>query len=169
MNLDPEMKHRADSTLIALRRILRALDSNDRAIARSSGLSNAQMLVLHALADTGHEMPRDIARRLGVSQATVTALIDRLEARGLVRRERRQADRRMVWVILTDAGRALLDAAPDPLHDRFIRRFDALPDWEQAMLVAVAERLGGLFDAEDVDPLPVMEDVGAEATPRKAG
>ncbi len=152
------MKSRADPTLIALRRILRALDSNDRAIARSSGLSNAQMLVLHALADTGHEMPRDIARRLGVSQATVTALIDRLEARGLVRRERRQADRRMVWVILTEPGRALLDAAPDPLHDRFIRRFDALDDWEQAMLMAATERMGKLFDAEEVEPLPVPDD-----------
>ncbi len=152
------MKSRADETLIALRRILRAISTNDRAIARHSGLTNAQMLVLHALVDTGHELPRDIARRLGVSQATVTAQIDRLEARGFVRRERRQADRRMVWVILTDAGRAQLDAAPDPLHDRFIRRFDALADWEQAMLMAATERMGQLFDARDVEPLLEQDD-----------
>lgn len=152
------MKSRADETLIALRRVLRALDTNDRAIARASGLTNAQMLVLHALSDTGHEMPRDIARRLGVSQATVSALIDRLEARALVRRERRQADRRMVWVILTDAGRAQLDAAPDPLHDRFIRRFEGLADWEQALLMAATERLGHLFDAEALEPLPVQDE-----------
>ena len=151
------MKNRADSTLIALRRVLRAIETNDRAIARSSGLSNAQMLVLHALADEGQEMPRDIARRLGVSQATVSALIDRLEARALVRRERRQSDRRMVWVILTDAGRALLAASPDPLHDRFIRGFDTLADWEQAMLVAATERIGQLFGASGIDPLPEVE------------
>lgn len=148
------MKTRADSTLIALRRVLRALDTNARAIARASGLTHAQMLVLHALSEAGQEMPRDIARRLGVSQATVSTLIDRMEARGLVRRARRAADRRMVWVILTDEGRRVLDAAPDPLHDMFIRRFEALPDWEQAMLMATTERLGHLFDAATMEPLP---------------
>lgn len=154
------MKSRADATLIALRRILRATESNARAIARASGLTNAQMLVLHTLSDSGQEMPKDIARRLGVSQATVTALVDRMEARGLVRRARREADRRMVWVILTDKGRQVLRDAPDPLHEAFIRRFEALPDWEQAMLMAGAERLGALFDAEAVEPLPVTEEPG---------
>lgn len=154
------MKSRADATLIALRRILRATESNARAIARASGLTNAQMLVLHTLSGSGQEMPKDIARRLGVSQATVTALVDRMEARGLVRRARREADRRMVWVILTDIGRQVLQDAPDPLHEAFIRRFESLPDWEQAMLMAGAERLGALFDAETVEPLPVPEEPG---------
>ncbi len=157
------MTERVDATLIALRRVLRAIEGNARAIARASGLTSAQMLVLHALADNGQEMPRDIARRLGVSQATVTTQIDRLEAHGLVRRERRQADRRMVWVILTAAGRQLLADTPDPLYARFAGRFAALDDWEQAMLLAGAERLAKMFDAEGVEPLPAGED-----PPRKA-
>jgi len=123
------MTERADATLIALRRVLQAIEGNARAIARTSGLTTAQMLVLHALAEQGHEQPRDIARRLGVSQATVTTQIDRLEARGLVRRERRRIDRRMVWVILTDEGRRVLAETPDPLHARFAERFAALADW----------------------------------------
>jgi DNA-binding MarR family transcriptional regulator len=153
---------RSDATLIALRRVLRALEVNARAMARASGLTHAQMLVLHTLARSGQEMPKDIARRLGVSQATITTQIDRLEQRGLVRRERRQADRRMVWVILTDAGRALLAATPDPLHGSFSARFATLADWEQAMLLAGVERLAMLFDAEAVEPLPAPE----EAAPR---
>ncbi len=152
------MTGRADATLIALRRILRALETNARAMARASGLTHAQMLVLHAISDSGQEMPKDIARKLGVSQATVTTQIDRLELRGLVRRERRQADRRMVWVILTEPGRALLDAAPDPLYGRFSAKFAALADWEQAMLLASVERLANLFDAEAVEPLPAHEE-----------
>ena len=152
------MAERVDATLIALRRVLRAIEGNARAIARASGLTPAQMLVLHALAENGQEMPRDIARRLGVSQATVTTQIDRLEARGLVRRERRLADRRMVWVILTAAGRQLLADTPDPLYGRFAARFAALDDWEQALLMASAERLAKLFDAEAVEPLPAGEE-----------
>ncbi len=157
------MAERVDGTLIALRRVLRAIDGNARAIARASGLTPAQMLVLHALAERGQELPRDIARKLGVSQATVTTQIDRLEARGLVRRERGQADRRMVWVILTDAGRRVLAEAPDPLYGRFAERFARLADWEQAMLLASAERLARMFDAEGVEPLPELEEA-----PRRA-
>lgn len=154
---------RVDATLIALRRVLRAIEGNARAIARASGLTHAQMLVLYTLAENGQEMPRDIARRLGVSQATVTTQIDRLEARGLVRRERRQADRRMVWVILTAAGRQLLADVPDPLYGRFAARFADLPDWEQGLLMASAERLATLFDAERVEPLPAAEEPGKPA------
>ena len=152
------MAERVDATLIALRRVLRAIEGNARAIARTSGLTHAQMLVLHALSGSGQELPSDIARRLGVSQATVTTQIDRLEARGLIRRERRQADRRTVWVILTDAGRQLLADTPDPLYGRFAARFDALPDWEQAMLMAASERLAKLFDADTLEPLPAGDD-----------
>lgn len=139
---------------------MHALDENARAMARASGLTQAQLLVLHTLVKNGQEMPRDIARLLGVGQATITIQIDKLEARGLVRRERRQADRRAIWVILTDTGRALLDQTPDFLQERFAGRFRTLEPWEQAMLLAVTERLSSLFDAEDTAPFPQPEEAG---------
>ncbi len=151
------MVERSSDTLIALRRILHALETNERAMARASKLTQAQLLVLHSLRRNGQEMPRDIARALGVGQATVSVQIDRLAARGLVRRERRQADRRAVWVILTDAGRELIEKTPDPLQDRFTQRFHQLEPWEQAMLLAASERLSALFDAENTAPFPAAE------------
>lgn len=153
------MTERSSDTLIALRRIMHALETNARAMAKASNLTQAQLLVLHTLSRNGQEMPRDIARMLGVGQATISLQIDRLEARGLVRRARRHSDRRAIWVILTDTGRALLDQTPDPLHDRFSRRFEHLPGWEQAMLLAVSERLASLFDAEDATPFPATEEL----------
>ena len=153
------MANRSSETLIALRRIVHALETNARAMAKASSLTQAQLLVLHTLSRNGQEMPRDIARTLGVGQATISLQIDRLEARGLVRRERRQADRRAIWVILTEAGRALIDQAPDPLHERFTRRFETLPAWEQSMLLATSERLASLFDAEDTTPFPAGEEL----------
>lgn len=145
---------RSSETLIALRRIVHALEANARSMARASGLTQAQLLVLLEVARKGHEMPRDIARALGVGQATVTLQIDKLEARGLVRRERREADRRAVWIILTDAGRALLEQIPDPLHQRFSERFNDLASWEQTLILSVTERLGVLFDAEEAPSFP---------------
>lgn len=148
---------RSSETLIALRRVVHALEVNDRAMARASGLTQAQLLVLLQVAKTGQQMPRDIARALGVGQATISIQIDRLETRGLLRRERRQADRRAIWVILTETGRALLDQIPDPLHQRFTQRFETLPPWEQTLILSVTQRLGALFDAEDAPAFPSTE------------
>ncbi len=159
--LDDRVIDRSDETLIALRRIVHALEANARAMARASNLTQAQLLVLHTLSRNGHEMPRDIARALGVGQATISTQIDKLEARGLVRRERRQQDRRAIWVFLTEKGRAILDQTPDPLHERFSARFATLAPWEQTLLLSVTQRLGSLFDAEATMPFPQGDDIGA--------
>ena len=160
------MQDRSSETLIALRRVMHAIEENARAMARASGLTQAQLLVLHTLVQNGQEMPRDIARQLGVGQATITLQIDKLEARGLVRRERRQADRRAIWVILTEAGRDLLERTPDFLQERFAGRFRQLEPWEQAMLLAMTERLSSLFDAEDTAPFPQPDEAVVPGGPR---
>ncbi|MCH8465522.1 MAG: MarR family transcriptional regulator [Roseinatronobacter sp.] len=157
------MIDRSSETLIALRRVVHALESNAREMARVSGLTQGQLLVLLQIAQAGQGMPRDIARALGVGQATITIQIDKLEARGLVRRERMQADRRAIWVILTQAGRDLLDHIPDPLHQRFTERFATLAPWEQTLLLSMTQRLGALFDAEDAPAFPQAEGTRAEA------
>lgn len=151
------MIDRSSETLIALRRIVNALEANARSMARASNLTQAQLLVLLEIARNGQEMPRDIARALGVGQATITLQIDKLEARGLVRRERRLADRRAIWVILTDTGQALLDQIPDPLHQRFTEQFQTLAPWEQTMILSATQRLGALFDAENAPAFPHVE------------
>lgn len=157
---------RSHDTLIALRRILRATEQHGRAVARDSGLTPVQLRVLGVL-DQGHRVtPKSVAQQLGVSQATVSALLDRLEAKGLVLRQRSHGDRRQTDLILTDAGRARLSAAPDPLQDQFVNRFERLPEWEQAMIVAAVERVAHLLDAAGIDAAPVLDagDLGRPAS-----
>ena len=94
------------------------------------------------------------------SQATVTSLVDRLVDRGFVVRSRGEKDRRQVWVSITELGKSMLSSAPDMMQDRFQDRFGALPDWEQAMIVAMLERLTGLLNADSIDAAPLI-DAGA--------
>jgi DNA-binding MarR family transcriptional regulator len=61
----------------------------------------------------------DVARRLMVTPAVVTGLIDRLEKRGYVRRVSSSGDRRRVNLALTDEGRAAADRAQRMLTDEF--------------------------------------------------
>jgi DNA-binding MarR family transcriptional regulator len=97
---------------------------------------------------------------MGITQATTTSLLHKLEARDLVRRQRGDSDRRQVWLSLTAEGREKLAAAPDGLQEIFKERFENLESWEQAMLVAALERVVALLDAEALDAAPVL-DVGA--------
>ena len=145
---------RARTALLAIRRILRATELSARALTREVGLNISQLLVLQILEEGGEATAGGIAARVNLKQATVTSLLDKLEQRGFVRRQRGESDRRKVWVELMPAGREALAQAPDRLQERFRARFEGLADWEQAYLVGALERVAALLDAEDVHPDP---------------
>lgn len=153
------MQDRTQTSLIALRRILRATDLNARTLARATGLTTPQLIVLEIVATSGRTTPKEIATRASVGQATATSLVDKLEARALVTRTRSDTDKRVVWVSATEEGRRMLQAAPDPLQKIFSAEFEKLPDWEQAMIVAALEKIGTMLNAANLDASPVL-DVG---------
>jgi DNA-binding MarR family transcriptional regulator len=150
---------RAEATLVALRRILRATEQHGKSLARASGLTPVQMRVLSLIAAEGQATPKTLAAQMRVAQATTTALIDRLQAKGLVARTRSDLDRRQMILTLTPAGTTLAAAAPDPLQDQFVSKFESLEDWEQAMIVAALERVALMLNAATLDAAPVL-DVG---------
>jgi len=143
------MEDRAVSCLIALRRVLSAADQNVRAVAKATGLSVQQMIVLQIIEDTTEITPMMIARRAGVAPATATALIEKLAQMDYVTRRRSESDRRKYWVSLTDTGLAALHSAPDPLHQKFSEEFARIPDYEQAMILAALERVANLVSSPD--------------------
>ena len=75
------------------------------------GLSVAKYEVLHAIYRDEGLSQQTLARRLLVAKSNVTALSQRLEADGLIRRERDPADGRGHCVYLTDAGREIVEQA----------------------------------------------------------
>lgn len=148
---------RTDKSLIAIRRILRATELYGRELAKAAGLTAVQIRVLQIVAETGRATPKDISRRMGVSQATMTALIDRLAAKGMVERQRSAADGRQTNVVITDIGAKAVRDAPDPLQQRYVKQFEAMQDWEQSMIVAVLERVAAMLDATGIDAAPVLD------------
>ena len=153
------MNNRSSTALIALRRILKVTELNSRRLARQSELTASQILLLRFVAQEGRALPSEIARSIELKQATITVLLNKLEAGGLVTRRRDTEDRRRVWVRLTDAGHKVLEQSPDLLQSRFQHGFDQLDDWEQSMIITALERTAALLDAKDVEAAPVL-DVG---------
>lgn len=90
--------------MVSLRTFLTAHDDMQRRQARTMGINATDMQALRLLDLHGPLGPTELGRRLGLRSASVTVLLDRLEASGYVERERDDRDRRRVTV------RALPDA-----------------------------------------------------------
>lgn len=156
------MRHVMDSeiaslTLRALRRVLRATEIGSRQLAATTGLTPSQLLVLREIDTRGSATPSTIANALQFSQATITTIVDRLVALGFVQRQRSEKDKRQFHLSLLPDGMSALADAPDPLQKTFTDRFVALPAWEQAMILASAERLAMLMNADSIDAAPLLD------------
>src|SRR3954452_11190128 len=89
----------------------------------------------------------ELAELEGLAQPTMTLLVQRLEQRGWVRRERHADDGRVVLVSLTDAGETTLEGFRAQVLDALRSQLDAMSDEEIAELEAATETLGSLVDA----------------------
>jgi DNA-binding MarR family transcriptional regulator len=152
--------------LRSLRRIFHAVDRHSRRLARMHGLTEPQALCLNAIQRMDLTTPGLLARVVSLSPPTVTGILDRLERRGLVRRERNERDKRQVVIRLTEAGRRLLFASPPPLQERFTRRLAALPVNRQRRIAKALEEVVKLLEAEDIDAAPLL--ARGAADPRQA-
>ncbi len=157
---------RTDISLIALRRILRATELYGRELARTAGLTPVQIRVLQIVLSQGSVTPKEISKQMGVSPATISTLIDRLVAKGMVERRRSETDRRQTNITLSPEGRAAIDGAPDPLQQKYVKEFEALADWEQSMIVAALERVAAMLNASDLDASPVLDTGEIQRQPR---
>ena len=148
---------RTDISLIALRRILRATELYGRTLARTAGLTPVQVRVLQIVLSHDSVTPKAIAMQLGVSPATVSTLLDRLAAKSMIERQRSDVDRRQTNIMLTDKGRNAIESVPDPLQQKYVDEFEALADWEQAMIVAALERVVSMLDASALEASPLLD------------
>jgi DNA-binding MarR family transcriptional regulator len=97
--------------LLAVRRAGSAMQLLGAASAELIGINVTDLNCLNILALGGRMTAGDLARRTGLTTASITGVLDRLEEAGFVRRERDPGDRRRV-IVLLDAARGMRDVAP---------------------------------------------------------
>lgn len=132
----------------ALRRLVRSLDRGSRRLMQERGLTSPQYTLLRILAVQPGASVGELAQVAGMGQTTVTDILDRLEARGLVVRTRGETDRRRVELQLTSHAHDLLASLPLPLPATFIERFDAMPAEERRRLIAAIEWMAAHMDPD---------------------
>jgi DNA-binding MarR family transcriptional regulator len=97
--------------VLAMRRTGSVMQLLTQAAAERIGINSTDMNCLNILALTGAMTAGELARAAGLTTASITGVLDRLEESGFVRRERDSADRRRV-IIQLNFTRGLRDVAP---------------------------------------------------------
>jgi MarR family 2-MHQ and catechol resistance regulon transcriptional repressor len=107
-----------------------------------SELTHTQFGTLEVLHHLGPMCQKDLGKKLLKSGGNVTLVVDNLEKRGLVERQRDTRDRRFVTVHLTDEGRALIERIFPEHALRIVEAFRSLSAGEQEQLGELAKKLG---------------------------
>lgn len=145
-----------DAILRSLRRIIRAVDLYSRKLITQTGLSGPQVVCLRQLALDGPMQTNHLADAVQLSPATVCGILNRLEQRGLIVRERQHDDRRRVLVSLSEAGQDTVDNVPPAMHDAFLFKLRALPIEQRQAIQHTLTRIVAMMAANELDAAPLL-------------
>jgi DNA-binding MarR family transcriptional regulator len=144
----------ADAVAAALAADLERIVGLFRSLSPANGLSMTAAATLAGIERFGPQRLTLLAAREGVTQPAMTQLITRLEDSGLVRREASQEDGRVVLVVITDEGRAMLARRRAGRAERLAVIIAQLSPEHQDALVSALPALDALASIpRDDDPV----------------
>ena len=132
------------SLLPVLRHLTECYLQVDRTTTRqieATGLTHPQFDVLVTLGDTDGLSCKALGEQTFITKGTLTSILDRLEAKGLVVRSRGVQDTRQIYCKLTPEGQALYERIFLPFVESVRPRIGVLSQQEQDQLVALLQKL----------------------------
>ena len=137
----PRPPRREDSIFVTLLRTASLLSQEADRLLKARGLSPEQYNVLRILRGAGPEgcACREIGERMISRDPDMTRLLDRLERRGWVSRERGKNDRRVVHTRITAAGLEVLSALDKPIRELHKRQFQHMSAGQLKSLARLLE------------------------------
>jgi DNA-binding MarR family transcriptional regulator len=161
-----QLKAEVVSALDDLRRIIQVLRESSRQAEGKLGVTGAQLFALRALAEGQSLSLNELASRTRTHQSTVSVVVKRLVAGGLVRSAPSREDARRLVLALTPRGRALLARAPLAAQERLIEGLERLPTTQRLALAKALRALTHEMGLEDSRPAMFFEDDEPATTKR---
>ncbi len=127
--------------MVAVRRL------RGRETHRPGQISYAQYGLLFGLAGKSERSARELADQVDLSPATVTEMLEHLEAAGLVKRARSDEDRRVVLSVLTERGAKVVAERQAQMEPRWRAALAEFSDTELDAAARVLDSLADYFDA----------------------
>ena len=113
----------------------------NRHIGTPMGLRKVEFSLLMLLLANGAQVPKRLARELALSAPALTQLLDSLQARGLLQRQRNPADGRSQLIVLTDSGHTLAQRSAQAATPMESELLGGLSVAEHAMLIELLRKL----------------------------
>ena len=149
--MNPENESVIKEIVGSIRKLVRAVYLDSQKMSRQFGLTGQQSLVLRLLLNGGSMSSADLSRLMYVTPSNITGIIDRLEKKGLVARTRKEGDRRVALINLTDAGYKLGEDLPDPIENRLINELIDLDNKHVQFISMAMNQILHLIDVKDVE------------------
>jgi MarR family transcriptional regulator, 2-MHQ and catechol-resistance regulon repressor len=137
-----DSEKRALSAYTKLMRAAESVTGRTSRILAASNLTISQFGVLEALFHKGPLCQRELAAKILKSTGNITMVIDNMEKRNLVRRERAHTDRRFIDIHLTEPGQLLIEKVFPAVMAAIVREMGILEETEQKELARLCRLIG---------------------------
>jgi len=139
-----------------IRRVFQAVNDKSKKAERETGITGPQLWAIKVIGDLSSVRVSDLAARMYLNPSTVVGILDRLEARGFVKRDRSVDDRRVVKVQLTGAGKELLVRAPEVASGLLVNGLETLTFEELDDIEAGLDKLVSILGAQKLPPQLIL-------------
>ena len=144
--------------IVSIRKIVRSLNLESKAIQKDFGLSITQLLCLGHLQNSPdyRTTHRELMESLSLNSSTVSGILNRLAKRGYIARFSNESDKRSKSIILTASGIKLLEATPNVLHDRLAEKLSKLTLENKEMVQKSLNIVISAMDISEMDASPLL-------------
>jgi len=151
---------KADETIAVtvdnLRRVFQVINEHSKKVEHETGLTGPQLWAIKVISEAGEIRVGDLAKRMYLHAATVIGILDRLEARSMIKRTRSVEDRRVVYVELSDKGKKLVKNAPEVAQGLLIKGLEKMPPKMVQDVAAGLQRIVEILGAQKIPPKLIM-------------
>lgn len=145
-----EIEEYMERIFLVLRNITHLSSIYSKYLQKNFDVTTSQLLCLRTLAKENGLSAGEIGRRIYIKPGTITGIIDRLETKHLVMRNRASKDRRVVNIEITDHGRHLVESAPVPIQSVLASNLRKIPVEDVESMTKGIEQLLEFMKTEEV-------------------
>ena len=143
----------SDNVFYEIRKQIRKVEKyayqHSQELMRDFGITGPQMGVLRVISSNSAISLSDIANRMGLHITTVEGIINRMQHRKFVKKQKSAKDKRVVEVFITEKGAKILKEAPVGAMGRFYRNLQKISDEEARQIYKTLARIVELYGAVD--------------------
>ena len=134
----------------SLRRIFKAIQDYSQEVSQKFGITGPQLWALKTISTSGRLPLGQLSKMMYLHPSTITGVVDRLEKKGHVVRDRVHKDRRIVMVKLTTKGKSTVSKAPNPIQGKMVYGLNRLKQKNLNSIYDAVEKLVEIAEAQNI-------------------